>query len=165
MTNYNVNLSDVLIPVSDTLTETIDFLFAEEVVGTFLSTFFTVYYIENVKAISIDMVNNSAVVYQIDEEYEWIGYNAMQNLRTAKIEADVRVQNGTVQSNGQVYQSSDIINLIINTVQKFSTSNITISGDRVIYVKLENASNLQMRQRGEDWIEFIFEVRILTNNF
>ncbi len=165
MTNYNVNLSDVLIPVSDTLTETIDFLFAEEVVGTFISTFFTVYYIENVKAISIDMVNNSAVVYQIDEEYEWIGYNAMQNLRTAKIEADVRVQNGTVQSNGQVYQSSDIINLIINTVQKFSTSNITISGDRVIYVKLENASNLQMRQRGEDWIEFIFEVRILTNNF
>jgi hypothetical protein len=143
----------------------VDFMFAENIVGNFMGNYFLVLYIENVKAISVDMATTSAVVYQVDEQYDWIGYGGMQNIRKAKIQADVRVINGLVTINGMQYDSYEIISQVVSGVQVYHTHNFTVNGNRVLFIKLDNGSNLLSKERGEEWLEFIFEVDILTNNF
>lgn len=164
MTEYTVNGVDFA-SVSESTELLLNYVVAEEVVGNFMSNYFTVYYIENQKAIQVDMVNSSAVVYQVNEKYKWIGYGGLQNLRIAEIQSDIRVMNGSVIVNGNTYQSADFINMVVSDVQNYYVRNMTVNNNRVVYIKLKNANNLQMKERGEDWIEFVFEVVILTNNF
>ena len=165
MTNYVLNLSDSIVSTDIPISENFDFSQIEEVIGSMLTPYFGVYYIEDQKAIQIDLTIFTAVVFQKDENIEWIGYNGMQNLRHSEIEADIRTMNGQVNYQGNVYDSTVLASQIIDLVQELNTKNITINGDPVIFVKLKSAENLAVQQRGEDWMEFIFQIDVLTNNF
>ncbi len=165
MTNYTLELTDTFSTSEQTLNISSDFLEVEEIIGSMLSPYFVIYYIEDQKTIQVDLSRFTAVVYQEDEEIEWVGYGGLQNLRHSIIEADIRTMGGVINYNGQVYDSASIISLVVQLTQDLNLKNITVNGDHVIFVKVKSSKNLASEQRGEEWVEIVFQIDVLTNNF
>ena len=160
---------DVLLSEESSLSEDVEiipnFLFTEQAVGSILTDIAPVYYIEQTKSIPVNLNLTTFLVYQQGEEIEWIGYGGLQNIRHASIEADVRSLDGLVDLNGISLTANEFIQNVINTIQNYNYDNWLVNNDRILFMKVKSGKNMQDTERGIEYVEFIFSVDVLSNNF
>jgi hypothetical protein len=160
----DVSLSDQ-ISISDEIDIIPNFLFTEQAIGSILSNIAPVYYIEQTKSIPVNLNLTTFLVYQQGEEIEWIGYGGLQNIRHASIEADVRSLNGQVTLNNISLTANEFIQLVINEIQDYGYDNWLVNDDRILFIKVKSGRNMQDKERGIEYVEFVISVDVLSNNF